>query len=215
MENLQDYFNQLIGRIKTYPNTISRPALFITITIFLLLLTGSFVAKINEKPKKVISAKEINSLEKPEENTKKNIKVLMIYVCGAVKNPGVYQLEEGLRITDAIEKAGGGLPGAQLETLNLAAKLTDGQKVYLPKAGENAVNQGLNGQINNEVEKININQADIKQLEELPGIGPVIAERIVKYREKNGLFSKIEELNNVEGIGPKKFESLKDSATVD
>ena len=133
---------------------------------------------------------------------------LTVHVVGAVSYPGVYRLEEGDRVIDAIEEAGGPLPEADLEALNLAQTVHDGQKVMVPRQGEGTASASGEGE--GESARININHASEMELEELPGIGPTLAGRIVSYREKNGGFRSVEELKKVAGIGEKKFEELKD-----
>lgn len=135
---------------------------------------------------------------------------LTVHVAGAVSHPGVVLLEEGDRVIDAIEEAGGPLPEADLEGLNLAQAVQDGQKILVPREGEtkdgglNPSGKGGSGG------KVNLNSAGQRELEELPGIGPTLAERIIAYREKKGGFKSVEELKQVSGIGEKKFEELRD-----
>lgn len=131
---------------------------------------------------------------------------LTVHVTGAVADPGVYRLQEGDRVVDALEEAGGPLPEADLESLNLAQPVQDGQKITVYRVGENPpdVQRGGAGT------KVNINTAAAKELEELPGIGPTLAERIISYRERNGGFASIEEIMQVAGIGAKKFEEIRE-----
>jgi len=152
-------------------------------------------------------------------------KKIVVYVTGAVKNPGVYTLEDGLRVKDAIDMAGGTLPEADLLRLNLAQKLNDEDKLYVPKIGE--VPDGQPGQENPagvggtvgisspSDGKININNASISDLDTLPGIGPATAQKIIDYRTQNGPFKSIDDIKNVSGIGDKKFEEIKDKISVD
>ena len=134
---------------------------------------------------------------------------LTVHVAGAVCHPGVVRMREGDRVIDAIEEAGGPLPEADLESLNLAQQVNDGQKILVHKVGENAGERpGIPGETGGG--KVNINLASHSELEELPGIGPTLAERITAYREKAGGFRSIEELKQVSGIGEKKFEEIKD-----
>jgi len=137
------------------------------------------------------------------------------YICGEIKNSGVYELKQGSRIIDLIDAAGGHGENAFLEIINLAQILVDGQRVYVPSGEEvsEADNQ-LFGESyfdyygTETVLKVNINTAGSKELESLPGIGPSIARNIIEYREKNGLFTKKEELKKVTGIGEKKYEKI-------
>lgn len=144
-------------------------------------------------------------------------RVLVVHVAGAVKNPGVYRLNKGARVVEAIEAAGGALPDGQVHTLNLAAVLSDGEKVYLPTRKEVQAAQGGNGPpggTGGYRSKVNINLAGQGVLETLPGVGPSLAQRIIEYRTRNGPFKKIEGLMEVPGIGEKKFDQIKDWVTV-
>lgn len=136
--------------------------------------------------------------------------LLVVHVAGHVKEPGIYEVPEGSRVADAIDVAGGALGEADLDLLNLAALLSDGQKVYVPAKGE-GVPADPSGQVHG---KVNLNTASADQLEELPGVGPVLAQRIVDHREKRGGFTSVRQLMEVSGIGPKTFEALKDLVTV-
>lgn len=160
-------------------------------------------------------AEEANILE-TSEIEKEYIK---IHITGQVKNSGIIELEKGERISDAIEKAGGTTELADLDNVNLAYVLEDGQKLYIPNKeekneqyiwtenGENIIEETKISSVNS---VININKADKQQLQNIPGVGPSMAERIVNYREENGKFKSVEELKNISGIGEKKFESMKE-----
>lgn len=135
-----------------------------------------------------------------------------VYVTGAVRRPGVVTLPAG-RVEQAVAASGGATPNADLAKINLAMPLKDGQHIVVPgalseedrtEAATNAKADGL----------VHINTADEKELEALPGIGPVMAKRIVAYRKENGPFSSVEELKKVRGIGEVKFSRLKDKAAL-
>ena len=141
---------------------------------------------------------------------------IAIHMTGCVKNPGIIELEDGARMDDAIQLAGGLTEDADLTNVNLAYKVEDGQKIYIPSIHdieEKEIIQENQEEIfgeENETGKVNINTAKQKELETLPGIGPTIALRIIEYREENGKFTNIEELKEVEGIGEAKWEQIKD-----
>lgn len=154
-----------------------------------------------------------------KENTASSIKV---YVTGEVNNPGVKELEEGARIEDAINSAGGLTVYADISKVNLAYMLEDGQKLYIPNKDdqieEYITTENDDGVVESQGEKnnvkVNINKADVQELTELPGVGESLASRIVSYRNENGKFKSIEDLKNVSGIGEKKYESIKEYVVV-
>jgi len=140
-----------------------------------------------------------------------------VHVGGAVRHPGLYKLAPSSRVYDAIEAAGGGTEFADLDAVNLAAKVKDGDKVLVPQrappAGRGSAPPGAataagGGGL------VNINSADAAGLDALPGIGPSIAQRIIAYRTEHGGFRTVEELMDVPGIGPAKFADIKDHVTV-
>jgi competence protein ComEA len=126
---------------------------------------------------------------------------LVVDVAGAVASPGVMELPPGARVRDAIAAAGGFVDGADRSSINLARPLVDGEQVYVPAAGGDRAGA------------VNVNAADAAALEALPGIGPVLAERIVADRAANGPFGSIEDLDRVSGIGPSLVAGLAGLAT--
>ena len=136
-----------------------------------------------------------------QEETKKEI---VVHITGEVKKEGVVYLEEGSRVVDAIKKAGGETKEADLSQVNLAYVLQDGQKIYIPNKNEKisaytSENMGENIEQNNtttkkEGAKVNINTAGVEELDQLPGIGPAIAQRIIDYRNEHGEFKKVEDV---------------------
>ncbi len=165
-----------------------------------ILAGGYFMLKPAPRPAPDFVSNEEAATREPQQ--------LTVHVAGAVKNPGVVRIEEGKRVVDAIEQAGGPLPEADLDALNLAQQIQDGQRINVPRQG--AAGAGGDGTGDESGHKVNINLASAKELEELPGIGPTLAERIVDYRKKKGGFKKVDELKQVSGIGEKKFEELRD-----
>ena len=132
-----------------------------------------------------------------------------VHVAGAVMDPGMYQLVAGSRVVDAVEAAGGVGPDADLDAVNLARELVDGEQVRVPAMGET----GELGQSGSDG-RVNINVADAVALEALPGIGPVLAGRMVAYRDAHGPFGSVEDLDAVTGVGPAVLAGLVDAATV-
>ena len=135
---------------------------------------------------------------------------IYVHICGAVINPGVYQVPVGTRVYQALDLAGGSSDDAYLSGINLADKLADGQKVYIPAEGENA--EGILSIDSGGVQSvmININTASEAELMTLPGIGQSRAKDIINYRVKNGLFESIDDIMKVSGIKEAAFEKSKD-----
>ena len=168
---------------------------------------------------------EITNNETQEES--KEEEKIVVHITGAVNKEGIVELQEGARIADAIEKAGGAKENADIKNINLATILEDGMKVHIPTVEETqANNENINvennasSQINTGTKeatsntktqgKININTATQGELDTLPGIGPSTAAKIIEYRKENGKFKNIEEIKEVSGIGDAKYEKIKD-----
>ena len=156
---------------------------------------------------------------------------ITVHVAGAVNNPGVYRLRYGSRINDAVVAAGGATTTANLDAINLATVLNEGEQIYVPKRGEKphtitgrpqvgggatggASNGSASGANGGALSTININLASVVELEQLPGVGPATAKAIVAYREKNGAFQRVEDLLKVRGIGPAKLSEILPRARV-
>ena len=155
---------------------------------------------------------------------------IAVYVCGDVRRPGVYTFTASARIADSIARAGGALPDADLEQINLAEPLSDAMKVDVPKKGQITVagsydsvrststtrgthrhssrHGGVSSRKLGPGQTLNINTATESELIALPGVGPGLARRIVEYRTANGPFQTVDDLQNVSGIGPSKFERM-------
>jgi competence protein ComEA len=153
---------------------------------------------------------------------------IAVHVAGAVTHPGVVELHDGARVIDAVEAVGGALADADLDRLNLAAKVADGQRVYVAKAGQSDPGAvGGVGAVGDTTAgdpsatdgagaggKVNLNTATQAQLEELPGIGPTYAQSIVAERQRRGGFRSVNDLRSVRGIGDKRFAELAPLVTV-
>jgi competence protein ComEA len=146
-------------------------------------------------------------------------KPIMVHVSGAVISPDVYNLPPDCHIKDAIEAAGGLLSNADTDSLNLASPLEDGEKILIPFVHQGEAdqkNESIAGSENSNTEfPININTATLDELIHLPGIGEVKGQAIIEYREANGPFVVIEQIQNVSGIGPSTFEKIKDLISID
>lgn len=209
------------------PARISLRAGAVTVAVAALLswaavswVTGrSETAELPEAPA-LDSTAEHRPLERPEGPEEEAAAVLLVHVAGAVAQPQVVELEPGDRVADAVQAAGGFTEEAAQHGLNLAAEAQDGSLIYVPTADELASGENLppfgastESSPGQEEALININTAEAGQLEQLPGIGPALAERIITYRETNGEFSSLEELAAVSGIGPAIIENIADQVT--
>jgi competence protein ComEA len=136
---------------------------------------------------------------------------LVVDVVGAVRRPGLYRLSPGTRVADAVQRAGGATAHANLELLNLAAPLADGEQVVVPRAGTtSAAADGAPAGAAQSAAPLQLSVATAEQLDALPGVGPATAAKIVAYRLEHGPFHSVDDLVGVPGIGPAKLAGLKD-----
>ncbi|HEY8462852.1 MAG TPA: helix-hairpin-helix domain-containing protein [Bacillota bacterium] len=198
------------------------------IVLLLLLALGGVLLYITDPLRKATEYREELPLEQ-----------LYVHICGAVTKPGVVAVSAGSRVFEAIAKAGGPLAEADLDQINLAAFVEDGEQIYLPKKGEVVLIPAYRRKTGAELKKsdsvtgfskagkgnrprsavakpklkvtwpLDVNQATREQLESVPGIGPVMAEKILAYRQVNGRFANIEEMLKVNGIGAGKLEKFR------
>lgn len=142
--------------------------------------------------------------------------VIVVAVVGQVAEPGLVTLPDGARVSDAIDAAGGALPGTDLSTINIARRLSDGEQVAVgvPPAPDAQPSGQPSSNSTSSTTKVNLNSAGVGELDALPGVGPVIAQRIVDFRDQNGPFGSVAELANVSGIGPAMMAKLTDLVTV-
>ncbi len=163
-------------------------------------------------------SKELDNedIRKDYDNSIKDVNMITIHISGEVNNPGIVNIESDKRLSDAVDKLGGVTENADLNNINLAMKIEDAKHYIIPKIGEEIKNnESINNENNNsDSNKVNINNATIEDLDKLPGIGEATANKIINYREENGDFKSIEELKNVNGIGSKKYEQIKDEITL-
>ena len=212
----------------------------IIIVVILSIIIIAFLYYIYTKDKSTfISSEELkveNTTEK-EEVKEEERKRIIVHVSGAVNKEGIVELEADSRISDAIDKAEGLAENADTKKINLAFKLEDGMKIYIPKIGEEESEEGQestgdetskyitssSGVVDTQENesgknigektttgKVNINTASQTELETLPGIGPATSSKIISYRKENGKFESIEEIKEVSGIGDAKFENIKE-----
>jgi competence protein ComEA len=152
---------------------------------------------------------------------------LVVDVVGKVRRPGVYRIADGARVDDALRMAGGALPGVELSSLNLARKVVDGEQIAVgvggaggaaPPGGSAAGGPAAGGPAGSAGAAagapVNLNTATVQQLDALPGIGPVLAQRILDWRTAHGRFASVDQLREVTGIGPSRFDDLRPLVTV-
>lgn len=192
-------------------------------TLVLLIIVFYIIQKTNIKYEYINEEKQNEENEVNTENTSENKEdtKIIVYITGEIENEGVIELEKGDRIINAIEQAGGMTEEADISNVNLAYELQDGQKIYIPKKGEQCTyiieensEDIIEGETNLKKEQVNINTASQTELETISGIGPSTALKIINYRKENGKFNSIEEIKNVSGIGDTKFEGLKNEICV-
>lgn len=201
---------------------------FITVYIVIIMFTGcsrgedQVILLGNQSDEESMSVNSIYSVKLPEQESQVDMQhdSIYVYVCGAVNQPGVYELPADARVFEAIEAAAGYLEGAAVEYMNQAALLTDGQQIRIPTMEEvqewaesAEIVATVQGQ-ETDSGLININTASASQLMTLSGIGEAKARAIIAYRENKGSFKTIEELMNIEGIKEGVFNKLKDQITV-
>lgn len=181
---------------------------------------GATVYGLHSEEPAMTAEVQANNAASAQEPAQKDI---VVYLTGAVNKPGVVHLLEGARVADAVERCGGFLPSANTEAINLAQVLKDGQQIKVPEKGAfvqtqvagagGVMAQGVQGSADNGA-LVNLNSADVKQLDTLPGVGPAMAQRIIDYRESNGGFAAVEDLKKIKGIGEAKFNKMKDKVCI-
>ena len=195
-----------------------RKSLLILVLLVLVVTGGAMYGYYGED-----GSIELAAAERPSEVTDASNgshAKIVVNVVGAVNRPGVVTLDANARAADAVNACGGVLPTADVEHVNMAQMLKDGQQLRIPeKAGSDAAQGESHGKGAAEKGKsadgkININTADEKALDELPGVGPAMAKRIIEYRQSEGMFQSPEDLKKVRGIGEAKFEKMKDKVTI-
>jgi competence protein ComEA len=193
---------------------LSRGEIAGLIVVLVAVLGGAGLWYARSLPKPVTIAEPGPGAAQPAVSPTSSPALLIVDVAGAVRTPGVYEFAEGERVVDAIERAGGPRPKADLSLLNLAAPLVDGTQILVPKFGPAVT--GVPGETapGSATGLININTASTTELETLSGIGEVLAATIVEYRTQNGPFASVDDLLDVSGIGPATLEEIRDQVTV-
>jgi competence protein ComEA len=179
--------------------------LFVAIFVIVLLAAGAITLSTSKASNGTVGMPSTS----PSATTQIDQPALFVHVVGAVKVPGIYKLEVGSRVVDAVFAAGGFLDEADQTSLNLARELSDGEQLFALKVGEQP--SGSQGSVSS---LISLNRASQAELEELPGVGPALAGRLIDWRNANGGFKSKEDLLGVSGIGQKLFESIKGLVTL-
>lgn len=204
------------GSIRERLAALSRGELVGLVALLAVTLGGAGLWYVRSLPRpvEVAAAPSGGTASAPASASPSPEVVVLVDVAGWVHRPGVYEFTEGARVIDAIDAAGGARSGALLEALNLAAPLTDGIQILVPREGQESVAPApvTGGAVAGGL--VNVNSAMATELEELPGIGEVIAQRIIDYRTENGPFATVDELLDVSGIGDAILESIRELVTV-
>jgi competence protein ComEA len=202
------------GSIRERLAALSRGEIIGLVALIAVTLGGAGVWYVRSLPRpvEVATAPSGETASAPASASPSPEVVVLVDVAGWVRRPGVYEFTEGARVIDAIDAAGGARSGALLEALNLAAPLTDGTQILVPREGQEGAAPVTGGAVAGGL--VNVNSAIATELEELPGIGEVIAQRIIDYRTENGPFATVDELLEVSGIGDVILESIRELVTV-
>lgn len=212
-----------IAVVSSWREGVPLPALFVLLGVVAAIAIGVAVTTLRSgsRPDVALSLPRADTATESTTPASPTTSVgpLHVHAAGAVARPGVVQVPAGARVVDVVEAAGGAAPDADLNQVNLAELVTDGERVYIPRAGEvvaplasSAGGGGAGEAAASAV--VNINEASESELEALPGVGPATAKAIVDYRTQNGRFRSVDDLLNVRGIGPAKLEQIKPYARV-
>jgi competence protein ComEA len=194
------------------PIAVSRSTAIVgvCVALALLALVGQRLAQAGAASEREPVAAELEPVAAPPARP-----VLVVHVVGEVRRPGLYRLRDGARIADAVHRAGGAARGADLAAVNLAAPLVDGIQILVPSrdapgsagTGEPSSGGSATGGT------VSLSSATVEELDELPGVGPITAQKIVDYRAEHGPFASVDDLDAVPGIGPTRIEQLRDLVT--
>jgi competence protein ComEA len=196
------------------PIAVSRSTALVgvCVTLAVLALLGQRLAHSGAASKSEAVAAPLEPVSEPPTRS-----ALVVHVVGEVRHPGLYRLRDGARIADAVHRAGGALRDADLAAVNLAAPLVDGIQVFVPSRVEaGAVGPaGGTGSAGGAAAGVlvSLSSATVDELDQLPGVGPVTAQKIVDYRTEHGPFASVDDLDAVPGIGPTRIEQLRDLVT--
>lgn len=206
-------------------NKINNKKVIVAISVVIIsILIIIIICSNKDSSEEIIDSFEKNENIVVENTDTQEVEKNIIHITGEVRNTGIVEVNKGARIIDVIEQAGGLTEIADISKVNLAYVVKDAQKIYIPSiydeaeieyiSTENGDNVIINDNNGGEKNMININTATQTELEELSGIGPSTALKIVNYREENGNFKSIEDIKNVPGIGEAKYNNIKDMIEV-
>jgi competence protein ComEA len=196
---------------------LSRRELAGLIAIVAMVLAGAGLWYLRSLPRPVAIRSDVQrAASMPAAPASPSPSLLLVHVAGLVREPGVYEFRTGDRVVDAVQAAGGPRKHADLDALNLAAPLTDGQQVLVPARGPSGGGTGVLPAPGAMATPglVDVNTASGSELDTLPGIGPVLAQRIIDYRTEHGPFATVDDLDDVSGIGPATLEDLRPLVTV-
>ena len=195
------------------PIAVSRSTALVglSLALALLILVGQRFAQAGTAHEPDLAAAPLEPVTETPART-----ALVVHVVGEVRRPGLYRLRDGSRIADAVRRAGGARHGADLAALNLAAPLVDGVQVLVPSRVVGAATSpgaSAAGDGTAVASVVSLSSATVEDLDELPGVGPITAQKIVDYRAEHGPFASVDDLDAVPGIGPTRIEQLRDLVT--
>lgn len=202
--------------------------ILVLVGLCVFLVIGYYIYSVTEASQYEIFDEKNNIQEKQAKKEDINQEEqIVVHIAGQVNKPGIVKIQEGARIADIIESAGGLAQEADITNINLAYIVEDGQKIVIPskqemekeeyrstQSGETISQDNKNTEKSGGNEMVNINKANQSELEQLQGIGPSTALKIIEYRKENGNFNSIEDIKNVPGIGDAKYEAIKDNISV-
>ena len=205
--------------MKDYFTKKEQVVILVIVLISISLMGYKFIfadlVKVKEEPLEILNQTiEIDYQDTDNKDREEENKIIMVHISGEVYYPGLIELESGSRVKDVVELAGGLKKDADMDRINLAKKVADEEKIYVPGKGEEIsgdmlIETGSTAAQSTSNPKVNLNTCSKEQLMALPGIGEVTATKIIDYRNTNK-FKTIEDIMNVSGIGSKKFEALKE-----
>jgi competence protein ComEA len=214
------------GSIRDWLATLERRELIGLLLIGIVVVAGAGFWYVRSLPSPVHVEASLrrgspDGGEAPAPSASPSLGIVVVHVAGWVRRPGVYRLAEGDRVVDAVRVAGGARKGADLTSVNLAALLTDGEQILIVKLGKPPPGGGSGTSVGGSTagssgggSLVNINTATLDELDGLPGIGDVLGQRIIDYREQHGPFETVDDLLNVSGIGDKTMADLRPLITV-